>query len=307
MKNPQISIVIPVYNEEKNIKPFYKEIKKMLKKVKKHTEIIFVDDGSKDKTFNVLKQLKDIKIIQLRKNTGQSAALDAGIKHAKGNIIITMDGDGQNDPADIPAMLKKLNKGFDVVCGWRYKRKDPFLRKIISSGANFLRRLLVKDGVHDSGCTLRVYKKECFSDLNLYGELHRMIPALLKWRGFKITEIKTNHRPRKHGKSNYGYKRIVKGFLDMIYVWFWRKYSTRPLHLFGSIGLLFIFLGTAFISYLVYLKLSQGYALANKIWPLVSFVFILIGIQLLATGLLAANQVETTKNKHYIIKKIITT
>jgi glycosyltransferase involved in cell wall biosynthesis len=306
-KKPFYSVVVPVYNEEDNVKDLHKEILQTMDKLDKPYEIIFVDDGSYDKTFKQLKELKPIKIIQLRRNRGQSAALDAGIKNSKGEIIITLDGDQQNDPKDIPKLLKTLkNKEYDFVCGWRYERKDPWIRSFISEGARILRKPLVSDRIHDSGCTLRVYKKECFEDVNLHGELHRMLPAMLRWKGFKIGEKKVNHRARKHGKTHYDWKRIVKGFLDMLGVWFWRKYHSRPLHLFGTLGLLFIFSSTFLGIYLAIQKLFYNYTLSNKIWPLIATTGFITGIQFLIFGLLADLIIKNRPDqKFYQIKKII--
>jgi len=305
-KKIQSSVIVPVFNEEKNIPSLHREIVSTLRKLKKPYEIIFVNDGSTDNSLQVMKKLKPLKIISLRKNSGQSAALDAGIKNAKGEIIITLDGDGQNDPKDIPCLLAKLNEGYDVVCGWRYKRKDPLSKKIISKGAAFLRKFFVDDYVHDSGCTLRVYKKECFENLDLYGEMHRMIPALMRWRGFKITEIKVNHRPRKYGKTKYNWKRTIKGFLDMVDIWFWRKYESRPLHIFGTVGLLLTFFSSLLIGYLAIARLFFGYSLSNRIWPLVGVVGFLTGIQFIVFGLLANLIIKTDSHKNfYSIKEII--
>lgn len=305
MEKIKISIIIPVFNEAKNINFLIKELKAVLKNIKQKIEIIFVDDGSTDETFNCLEKIKEIEIIQLRKNYGQSSALDAGIKNAKGDILVTLDGDGQNDPSDIPKLLKEL-KNYDCVCGWRKQRKDSFGKKFISQGAAYLGGILVNPGIHDSGCTLRAYKKECFEDLNLYGEMHRMIPALLKWRGFSLTEIKVNHRLRKFGSSKYTWKRIIKGFLDMINVWFWRKYENRPMHLFGSAGLVLVALGTLLLIYLAFARLFWGYPLSDKIWPLVGFFSIMTGIQFFVFGLLAGIIVQNQNKKDfYLIKKII--
>ncbi|MCD6226141.1 glycosyltransferase family 2 protein [bacterium] len=300
------SVVVPVLNEEKNVKSLHKEILEVMRKLKKQFEIIFVNDGSTDNTLEELKKLSPIKIINLRKNSGQSAALDAGIKNAKGKIIITLDGDGQNDPKDIPRLLKKLQEGYDVVCGWRYRRKDPFSKRLISQGAKLLRKFLVNDGIHDSGCTLRVYKRECFRNLDLYGEMHRMIPALLRWQGFSITEIKVNHRPRKHGRTKYNWKRTIKGFLDMIDTWFWRKYQSRPLHLFGTLGLILILFSSSLLFYLALKRLFYHYPLSNKIWPLVGAMGLLAGIQFLVFGLLANLILRNSQSKEfYSIKNII--
>lgn len=305
MKNIYLSVVIPVFNEEKNIRLLSQEIAQSLSMIKKTYEIIFVDDGSTDNTLKELKKIKNINIVSFRKNFGQSAALDAGIKLAKGKIIISLDGDGQNDPADFKILLDKLNEEYDVVCGWRYKRKDSFSKRFISKGAKFLRKFFVDDGIHDSGCTLRAYKKNCFEDIDLYGEMHRMLPALLKWRGFKITEVKVNHRPRIHGKSKYNWQRVLKGFLDMIYIWFWRKYSTRPLHFFGGLGAILILLGSLLIIFLAYLRLFFNYSLTDKIWPLVGFFFLLIGIQVFIIGLLSASFIDTSHKKKYEIKEVL--
>ncbi len=301
------SVIIPVYNEEANVKKLHKEIVQIMEKLEKAYEIIFVDDGSTDKTFLNLKKLKPIKIIQLRRNRGQSAALDAGIKNSQGKYIITMDGDGQNDPKDIPRLIKELKKNeYDFVCGWRHERKDPWIRSFISAGARKLRKPLVSDGVHDSGCTLRVYKSECFNDIDLHGELHRMLPAILRWQGFKIGELKVNHRPRKHGKTHYNWKRIIKGFLDMLNVWFWRKYQSRPLHLFGTLGLFFTGVSILLTVYLAVLKIFFGYGLSDKIWPLVATTGFITGIQFLVFGLLADLIIKNQPDKQfYHVKKIV--
>ncbi|MGI6278877.1 MAG: glycosyltransferase family 2 protein [Patescibacteria group bacterium] len=304
-QTPHYSFVVPVYNEVGNVEKLHGEIVGAAKKLDKPYEIIFVDDGSTDDTLKILKTLSPIKILVLRKNSGQSAALDAGIKSAQGEILITMDGDGQNDPADVPKMLKKFN-GFDVVCGWRHRRKDPIAKRFISSGARFLRSFLVADKVHDAGCTLRVYKKECFADLDLYGEMHRMIPALLAWNGFRLTEVKVNHRPRKAGRTKYSWQRMFKGFLDMINVWFWRKYESRPLHLFGTLGILAIGGSFLFGIYLGVRRMFFNYSLSNKIWPLIAVTGFITGIQLLIFGILADLIIKNRpKNNFYHIREII--
>lgn len=306
VKKPFYSVVIPVYNEEKNVTNLHQEVVSVMKGLKKKFEIIFVNDGSTDRTLDRLKILSPIKIINFRANFGQSSSLDAGIKSARGEIIITMDGDGQNDPKDIPNLLKKLGCGFDVVCGWRYKRKDPFLKKFISLGARELKKIFVQDEIHDSVCALRVYRRECFEDLDLYGELHRMIPGLLKWRGFRVTEIKVNHRFRRYGKSKYDWKRIIRGFLDMIGVWFWRNYESRPLHLFGTLGLMTTVISIIFGMYLAIMRMFFGYYLRDKIWPLVVTTAFIFGIQLLVFGLLADLILKNRPKKDfYKIKEII--
>jgi len=282
-----ISVIIPVCNEQDNVSSLHGEIVSVMKSFCRTYEILFVDDGSTDNTLKELEALSPVGIVKLRKTFGQTAAIDAGIKHAKGDIIVTMDGDGQNDPADIPILISKIQEGFPVVSGWRWDRKDGFSKRIISRAANILRKFFINDGIHDSGCTLKAYKKECLAGLDLYGEMHRFIPAILKWQGFRVCEVKVSHRPRKHGSTKYGMDRVLKGFLDMISVWFWGRYSARPLHLFGGIGLFLCFLGTIITTALFILRLFGAVSLQNSIWPLAGFFFILIGIQFLVSGLIA--------------------
>jgi len=304
-KKIKYSVVVPVYNEENNVTELFEEILAEMKKLGGSFEIIFVNDASSDNTLEKLKNLSPVVIVDLRKNSGQSSAMDAGIKQVKGEVLITMDGDGQNDPADIPALLDKMNEGFDVVCGWRYKRKDTLEKKLVSKGAKFFRKFLVDDGVHDSGCSLRVYKKECFDDLDLCGEMHRMIPALMRWRGFRITEIKVNHRARTSGMTKYNWKRIFNGFADMLGVWFWRKYESRPLHLFGSLGVVMMGLSLLGLFSLAILRLFFYYYLSDKIWPLVFLFGFLFGFQMLTTGILADLVIKNkSKKSYYNIKKI---
>lgn len=301
------SIIVPVYDEESAVTPLHREINDVMKNLGRSYEIIFIDDGSNDRTFERLSALSPIKIIRFRTNFGQTAALDAGFKNAQGEIFITLDGDGQNDPADIPKLLSKLDAGFDVVSGWRKIRQDDFSKRVISRGANLLRRFFVADNVKDSGCTLKAYRRECFADFDLYGEIHRLIPAVLAWHGFKIGEIEVNHRPRTTGKTKYNWKRVLKGLIDMISVWFWKKYASRPLHLFGGLGIMFGGSGIAMALILFVLRVFKIIALANSVWPLVSIFLILAGIQLFISGLLGDIAVKTYYNDKrtiYTIKSI---
>ncbi len=303
-----LSIIVPCYNEEENVKILHQEIFNVCKNINKNFEIIFIDDGSTDKTFEKLKELKPIKIIRFRKNFGQTAALDAGFKEAIGDIIITMDGDLQNNPMDIPKILKKLEESdYDVVSGWRKNRKDSLGKKTISHGANILRKIFVDDEIHDSGCTLKAYKKEGLENIDIYGEMHRFIPAMLKWRGFKIGEIEVSHRPRIYGKTKYNWKRMIKGFLDMINLWFWKKYSSRPLHFFGGLGIALLLIGFISGSYAMYLKIFQHLDLSNTALTIFSVFFFLSGIQLLILGLLSdiliKNYYQKSKENPYFIKE----
>jgi glycosyltransferase involved in cell wall biosynthesis len=247
MKKPLLSVVVPVFNEQDNVEKLYREVKEtaldlMDKKTISDFQVIFVDDGSKDNTSYVLENLKTVekqhlKVIQLRKNFGQTPALKAGFDHADGDLIVTMDGDLQNDPRDIPRLIEKLNEGYDVVSGWRANRKDKFTKKIFSKMMNYLRKKMIGDNLHDYGCSLKIYKRECVKDLELFGELHRYITAYLYIKGYKIGEIKVNHRPRMAGKTKYRFNRGLNGILDLFYLKFWSGYSNKPLHLFGRLGL----------------------------------------------------------------------
>ena len=288
-----ISIVIPVYNEAENVEILHRKLVDVLSKSKKKWEIIFVDDGSRDGTFSKLKNLKLVKAVRHRTNFGQTAAMVSGIKESKGRIIVMMDGDLQNDPEDIPLLLRKMEEGYDVVSGWRANRKDSFGKKIFSKIANLLRSLLIKDPIHDSGCSLKAYKRECFDDLDLYGEMHRYIPSLLRWKGFKIGEVKVKHYKRKYGKTKYGFRRILRGFLDLINVWFWRKYSGRPLHIFGGLGIILIFISGVFGFYLGWLRIKGEISLVSSSLPSLAILGMIIGVQFFISGLLADISVKS--------------
>lgn len=308
-QKPFISIVVPLYNEEGNVEELHKRIVDACKLLSRSFEIIFVDDGSTDRTNELCQKLSPLKLITFRKNFGQTAAFDAGIKNSSGEIIITMDGDLQNDPADIKLLLEKMNEGFEVVSGWRVNRKDDFFKKISSRIANIIRKFLINDGIHDSGCSLKAFRRECFDDLDLYGEMHRFIPALLKVQGFKVTEVPVRHYPRRYGVTKYNWKRGVKGIVDMISVWFWKKYANRPLHLFGAGGLIIFFLGIFSGTTLVIARVFYNIPMSNKIWPLIAVFLILMGIQLFVFGLLAdiavKNYYKTQGKMNYKIKEIV--
>jgi glycosyltransferase involved in cell wall biosynthesis len=284
---PYLSVIVPLKNEEGNVRELHRRILEAVQKIGRPFEIIFVDDGSKDGTLSATTGLSPLKLIVFRKNFGQTAAFDAGIKASRGEIIITLDGDLQNDPADIPLLLTKMDEGYDVVSGWRVKRQDPWSKKIPSRIANLLRKVLIQDNIHDSGCSLKAYRRECFKDVDLFGEMHRFIPAILELDGFKVGEVKVSHHPRLHGVTKYNWKRGMKGFVDMISIWFWRKYSYRPLHLFGGGGVLLFTVGTGILLWMLTLKIFFHASLAERLWPLIGVFFVLIGVQLFVSGLLA--------------------
>jgi len=244
----KLSIIVPLYNEEGNLIQLYSEIievlkKEISKKILEDYEIIFVNDGSKDNSQKLLEELKKkdkkIKIIELRKNFGQTPALKAGFDNCSGDLIVTMDADLQNDPRDIPRLIEKLEKGYDVVSGWRKNRRDSFFKKIVSRMMNNLRFILIGDFLHDYGCSLKIYKKECIKDLELFGELHRYITAYLYIKGYRVGEIPVNHRPRKFGRTKYNifFGRGLNGILDLLFLKFWHSYSNKPLHFFGRLGI----------------------------------------------------------------------
>jgi glycosyltransferase involved in cell wall biosynthesis len=306
--NPYLSVVVPLYNEEGNVEELHRRILEAVRKLDRPFEIIFIDDGSKDKTVKIARGLSPLKLIVFRKNFGQTAAFDAGFKEARGEIIITLDGDLQNDPADIPLLLEKMAEGYDVVSGWRHKRQDPWSKKIPSRIANLLRKILIHDDIHDSGCSLKAYKRACFEDVDLFGEMHRFIPAILQLEGYRVGEVKVSHHPRLHGVTKYNWKRGFKGFVDMISIWFWRKYSNRPLHLFGASGVILSFLGVVILLWMAVEKFYFGASLSERLWPLVGIFFTLVGVQLFISGLLAdimvRNYYQGRKRMNYNIREV---
>ena len=303
MENRQISlsVVVPFYNEEKNVENVFREIKEMCERgmdgIPFDYEIIFVNDGSTDGTDRVCRTLSPLTYITFRKNYGQTSALDCGFKAATKEFIAALDGDGQNDPADIPKMIRYLmDNDLDVVSGWRRSRQDTAGKRFVSRGANMLRHLIIHDGINDSGCTLKIYRKECFENLTLYGEQHRFIPAILKIRGFRIGEIEVNHRPRTSGRSKYNFVRVFKGFLDMLSVWFWSKYSSRPLHLLGGLSLLFFLIGGGFGIWMVIGYFITGHMRYFVIQMALSIFFLTTGQLQLTFGLLGEMMMKTYFN-----------
>ena len=301
---------MPVINEEGNVEELHREIKEVCVKEGYDYEIIFINDGSADDSDRICRTLRPLKYISFRKNFGQTAAMDAGIKAATKQFIVTMDGDRQNDPADIPEMLDYLvSNNLDVVSGWRKNRKDTFMKRFISRGANFLRKFLVRDGIHDSGCSLKAYRAECFKGLNLYGEQHRFIPALLRIKGFTVGEVVVHHRARTSGKTKYNWHRTVKGFVDMVSVWFWNKYASRPLHILGGLGILFIMIGSGCGIWSVVLY-AMGRKMSNNIMPPILTVFFMImGVLMFVFGLMAEILMKIYYGVHvdqsYSIKEIV--
>jgi glycosyltransferase involved in cell wall biosynthesis len=314
----KLSIVIPIYNEAENIKPLYEELKKVLEELKDKEnyeyEIIFIDDGSTDGSFQILEEIakedKTVKIVKFRRNYGQTAALYAGFHYATGDIIITMDGDLQNDPKDIPRLLEKIKEGYDIVSGWRKNRKDAFITRILPSKiANWLISKITGVKLHDYGCTLKAYKKEIAKNYRLYGDMHRFLPAVAKSFGVKVAEIVVNHRPRIYGRSKYGIWRTIRVILDILLVKFLNDYMNKPLYVFGSIGLGLSSLGFLILLYLSLEKIIKGVSIGGRPLLILGVLLFLTGIQFISTGILAEliirTYYESRNEKPFKVEKLI--
>lgn len=312
--NDSVSVVIPVYNESRNVEELSKSLFNVFHNHKlKDWEVIFIDDGSTDNTFAVLQdQRKDnpnLKIIRLRRNFGQTAALAAGFDHVAKEIIVTMDGDLQNDPKDIPRLLEKIQEGFDVVSGWRKIRKDPLLSRIIPSKlANFLISKVTGVKLKDYGCTLKAYRREVLKDINLFGDMHRFIPALVSWKGINMAEIEVAHYPRKEGKTKYGLNRTFRVLLDLITVKFMLGFISRPIQMLGPIGLFLLIGGFGYGVFLTLQRLLFQVDI-KPLRPLICVLMIVTGAQIITMGLLAEmimrTYFEVQKKPIYVIKEIV--
>jgi len=308
-----VSVVIPLYNEEENVLELHARLKAVLDTIGYDYEILFIDDGSTDGTLALLQDIQSqdsrVVVLSLRRNFGQTAAFAAGFDYSRGEIIVTMDGDLQNDPQDIPKLVEMM-KDNDLVSGWRKKRKDPFIsRRLPSIMANWLISKVTGVNLHDYGCSLKAYKRDVIKNLKLYGEMHRFIPAVASWYGVRIAEVETMHHPRLRGKSKYGISRTVKVVLDLITVKFLQSFSTKPLQFFGPIGLLSGALGFIISLYLAMGKLFMGREIGGRPLLLLGALLIIVGIQFIGMGLLGEMMVrvyhETQKKPIYVIKKVI--
>jgi len=311
----KISIILPILNEEENLKILFEKLNQVLKKINYEYEIIAINDGSKDNSFEVLKKFTEdnqaFKIINFSRNFGQTAALSAGINHSSGDILIPMDSDLENDPEDIIRLLNKIKEGYDVVSGWRKERwKGKFLtRKLPSVVANWLISAITKVKLHDYGCTMKAYKREILEEVKLYGEMHRFIPVLAFWQGAKIGEISVNYQKRKYGKTNYGLSRTYKVVLDLLTIKFLTKYSLKPMHFFGGIGILSFIIGSICFLVALYLRFLEFATLIETPLPLAAVFLWIISIQLVLMGLIAEmimrNYFETQGKPTYKIKQKI--
>lgn len=307
-----VSVVVPLYNEEENVEMLDERLSETLKNIGSDYEVVYVDDGSSDKTLQLLEEIqkKDdhVVVLSLRRNFGQTAAFAAGFDFARGDVVITMDGDLQNDPKDIPRLLEAI-KDYDLVSGWRKKRQDTFSRTFPSKIANWLISKVTGVRLHDYGCSLKAYRREVVKNLKLYGEMHRFIPAVASWYGVRITEIETAHHPRLRGKSKYGISRTIKVLLDLVTVKFLQSFSTKPIQFFGPLGVFFGLAGVAVSLYLTAAKLFRGVDIGGRPLLLLGALLIIVGIQFIGMGLLGEMIVrvyhESQKKPIYTLKKIL--
>ena len=313
-KSIDLSVVVPLFNEEGNIQELHREIRAALDSQPFSYEILFINDGSTDRTAELIRELigsdPHVVLVNFRRNFGQTAAMSAGFDYSRGEVIITLDGDLQNDPADIPKLLGKINEGYDVVAGWRQKRQDPFLnRRLPSMIANRIISWITGVKLHDYGCTLKAFKREVAEHIRLYGEMHRFIPAIASAVGISIAEVPVNHRSRQHGRSKYGISRTFRVILDLITVKFMLSYANRPLHVFGFIGMISFALGSLVSLVLIFQRQFYGVPLADRPLFQLAILMVFIGVQFITFGLISELQIRTyheSQNKPiYYVREVI--
>jgi len=285
-----ISVVVPVRDEERTVEPLYDELARALEPRGERWEVVVVDDGSRDGTPEALVRLHaattNVKVVRLRRNAGKAAALDAGFREVEGDVVVTIDGDLQDDPAEIPKLLARLDEGYDLVSGWKTRRHDPFTRRVLSRIFNSVTGRIAGLRLHDMNCGLKAFRVEVAREVDLYGELHRFLPVLAHDLGFRVTELPVHHRAREHGRSRYGMERYLRGFFDLLTVSFMSRYRHRPLHLFGGLGLLLGSIGTAILVYLTVVKLT-GEPIGRRPLLLLGVLLVVVGIQFLSLGLVS--------------------
>lgn len=310
----KLSIIIPIHDEEENILSLHDELIRNLERMGKDFEIVMIDDGSRDQSETILDTLAEkdarLKVIHFRRNYGQTAAMMAGIDHASGDVIIPMDGDNQNDPADIARLLDKITEGYDVVSGWRRQRKDrKFLRVLPSKAANWIISGISGVKLHDYGCTLKAYKRDVIKGVKLYGEMHRFIPIYASWQGAKVTEMVVRHRPRQFGRSHYGLSRASRVILDLLLIKFLDKYAQNPIHLFGGFGLVNILLALLTFALMIYYKFWGGKPFTDTPLPILTIFFLLMGFMAILIGFVAEilmrTYYESQEKTSYLIKKTV--
>jgi len=303
----KVSIVVPLLNEDESLHHLYNEIRKAVKGISSDYELMFIDDGSTDKSLSVIKELartdNKIRYFSFRKNYGKSAALQTAFKNVTGDAVITMDADLQDDPGEIVNLLKKLDEGYDMVSGWKKKRYDPIIKKFSSRFFNFITRFFTRVKIHDFNCGLKAYRKEVVQSINVYGELHRYIPVLANWNGFSVSEIVVKHHPRRYGKTKFGISRFFKGFIDLITVIFTTRYIKRPMHAFGFVGLLTAVAGLVISAILTYEKIFKHIGIGNRPLLFLGILLIIVGVQFFAIGLLGEILVHNSHDENeYVIK-----
>lgn len=306
VRPPELSIVIPVYNEVRNIKSLHEKLVPVLFRLNKRYEIIFVDDGSTDGTAEALSRLRsqsaNIRVVELRRNFGKSSALREGFARASGAVVITLDGDLQDEPAEIPRFLKKLDEGFDVVSGWKFRRHDPLGKRLPSKVFNALTARLTGVRIHDFNCGFKAYRQEAAKSLNLFGDRHRYIPALAAWQGYRVGEIKVEHHPRRFGKSKYGSDRLLRGLFDLLTIKFLITFTKRPLHFFGKLGLACIIPGLLSGAYLVALRLLD-YKIGDRPLLILSVLLTILGVQFISMGLLG-EMITSDARQEDVVKRV---
>jgi len=306
----KISIIVPLFNEEESLVELHEHLSKAVCSLEKPIEFLFIDDGSTDGSMQVLSDLHkknpQVRVVQFRRNYGKSAALALGFKEARGEFIVTLDADLQDEPFEIPNLVKKLEEGFDLVSGWKKARKDPFIKKNTSKLFNCVTRKMTGLGIHDINCGLKAYRREVTETVNVYGQLHRFMPVLAQWQGFKVGEVVVKHNPRKYGKTKFGASRFIAGFFDLLTVLFITRYTKRPLHLFGLIGLVAFIVGAAISAYLAVERLFFGKFLSDRPLLFLGILAIIVGVQFVSIGLLGEMITESRKNNtDYSIKKTL--
>ncbi len=312
-KNIFLSVVIPLYNEEDSLPELILQIESEVKNIpqaRNSYEVIFIDDGSKDKSFEVLRTIRkrnqNVRAVRFRRNYGKSAALAVGFEKARGQFVATMDADLQDDPAEFGKMFEKINEGYDLVSGWKKKRHDPITKVIPSRFFNFVTSCVSGLKLHDFNCGIKLYRKDVVKYLQVYGEMHRYLPALAKWGGFKVTEVPVQHHPRRYGKSKFGYSRFIKGFLDLLTVWFTNRYLKRPLHFFGTLGTVIGLTGFGIDLYLSIEWFLGNTYLTNRPLALFGVALIIVGVQLISMGLLGEMVAKNTlEQQNYNIQERI--
>ena len=306
----QLSVVVPLYNESESLRELYKQIREAAQKSVSSYEVIFIDDGSDDSSFDILQRLtekhREIKVISFRKNFGKAAALSVGFSNSCGQYIITMDADLQDDPAEIPNLIHKIEEGYDLVSGWKKKRHDRFIKRITSKLFNFVTGRLSGIKIHDMNCGLKAYRREVVEEIKVYGQRHRFLPVLAHWQGFKVGELVVNHRPRKYGKTKYGVARFAQGFFDLMTIMFLLRFQKRPLHLFGFVGMLSFVIGSIMSIYLAYRRIFFADYLSRRPILFLAITLVIVGIQVVSIGLLGEMLTESRQeHDSYSIKKKI--